>query len=111
MRKQHASTWHRQSGECFALQCLLSVCNAALFVGDQELNEKEKVQMIDASILLAIIRVKFEKTRQFYTCCFISLSSCQSIGRTLFFEHSFYNHSCAPNIFLSCNLQSQGEDS
>ena len=36
---------------------------------------------------------------------------CQSIGRTLFFEHSFYNHSCAPNSFLSCNLHSQDRES
>jgi hypothetical protein len=28
----------------------------------------------------------------------------QSIGRGLFLQHSFYNHSCTPNAFLSCQL-------
>jgi SET domain len=32
----------------------------------------------------------------------------QSIGRGMFPEHSFYNHSCAPNAFLSCNLMTRG---
>lgn len=27
---------------------------------------------------------------------------CQSIGRTLFLQHSFYNHCCIPNAFISC---------
>ena len=26
----------------------------------------------------------------------------QSIGRTLFLQHSFYNHCCIPNAFISC---------
>ncbi len=30
---------------------------------------------------------------------------CQCIGRALFLEHSFYNHSCVPNAFLSCHIQ------
>ncbi len=29
---------------------------------------------------------------------------CQYIGRALFLEHSFYNHSCTPNSFLSCDI-------
>ncbi|GFH55496.1 hypothetical protein CTEN210_11972 [Chaetoceros tenuissimus] len=187
--EKDVSVWHRQSGECFALQCL-SVCNAALFAGDQELNEVEKAQMIDSSILLAIrtiFRKWFESNfrkdsaalvsspfpelnwslydnlyttdisgtteeRDHYDIAMNGLCNliketltshkkdtswitkelfddamgkiigcghsvtdlnqslgCQSIGRTLFFEHSFYNHSCAPNAFLSCNLQSQDE--
>jgi hypothetical protein len=28
----------------------------------------------------------------------------QSVGRGLFLQHSFYNHSCTPNAFLSCQL-------
>ena len=44
---------------------------------------------------------------------------CQCLGRALFLEHSFYNHSCAPNAFLSCQIggsdvplkiRSEGED-
>ena len=31
----------------------------------------------------------------------------QSIGRGLFPEHSFYNHSCIPNAFLSCDLMTE----
>mmetsp|Transcript_3011 Transcript_3011/g.7847 ORF Transcript_3011/g.7847 Transcript_3011/m.7847 type:complete len:623 (-) Transcript_3011:485-2353(-) len=27
----------------------------------------------------------------------------QCLGRALYIHHSFYNHSCAPNAFLSCN--------
>ena len=30
---------------------------------------------------------------------------CQALGRALFLEHSFYNHSCVPNAFLSCHLE------
>jgi hypothetical protein len=30
----------------------------------------------------------------------------QSLGRTIFLHHSFYNHSCTPNAFLSCSLLS-----
>ncbi len=29
---------------------------------------------------------------------------CQCLGRALFLEHSFYNHSCVPNSFLSCHF-------
>ena len=29
---------------------------------------------------------------------------CQSIGRSLFLEHSFYNHCCTPNSFLSSRI-------
>ena len=29
---------------------------------------------------------------------------CQCIGRALFLEHSFYNHCCTPNSFLSCRI-------
>jgi hypothetical protein len=39
----------------------------------------------------------------------LSLGS-QSLGRGLFPEHSFYNHSCAPNAFLSCFLMTNGDD-
>jgi hypothetical protein len=28
----------------------------------------------------------------------------QSLGRAMFLEQSFYNHSCVPNAFLSCNF-------
>ncbi len=28
----------------------------------------------------------------------------QTIGRAIFAEHSFYNHSCCPNAFISCNI-------
>jgi hypothetical protein len=35
----------------------------------------------------------------------------QSLGRGLFPEHSFYNHSCAPNAFLSSFLMTNGDDS
>ena len=28
----------------------------------------------------------------------------QTIGRAIFPEHSFYNHSCCPNAFISCNI-------
>ena len=38
----------------------------------------------------------------------LSLGS-QSLGRGLFPEHSFYNHSCAPNAFLSCFLMTNGD--
>jgi len=30
----------------------------------------------------------------------------QSLGRALFLHHSFYNHSCTPNAYLSCYYQS-----
>ena len=30
---------------------------------------------------------------------------CQALGRALFLEHSFYNHSCVPNAFLSCHIE------
>lgn len=30
----------------------------------------------------------------------------QSLGRAIFLEHSFYNHSCKPNAFLSCQFVS-----
>ncbi|KAI2508045.1 histone-lysine N-methyltransferase [Fragilaria crotonensis] len=33
----------------------------------------------------------------------------QAIGRGLFPEHSFYNHSCIPNSFLSCDLMTEGK--
>ncbi|CAJ1951340.1 unnamed protein product [Cylindrotheca closterium] len=29
----------------------------------------------------------------------------QSLGRAIFLEHSFYNHSCVPNAYLSCNIR------
>ena len=28
----------------------------------------------------------------------------QAIGRAIFLEHSFYNHSCSPNAFISCQI-------
>jgi hypothetical protein len=34
---------------------------------------------------------------------------CQCLGRALFLEHSFYNHSCAPNSFLSCHIKREDE--
>ena len=30
----------------------------------------------------------------------------QAIGRAIFVEHSFYNHSCSPNAFISCQIGS-----
>lgn len=30
----------------------------------------------------------------------------QAIGRAIFAEHSFYNHSCSPNAFISCRIVS-----
>lgn len=30
----------------------------------------------------------------------------QSLGRAIFMEHSFYNHSCTPNAYLSCHVRS-----
>ena len=30
---------------------------------------------------------------------------CQCLGRALFLEHSFYNHCCLPNAFLSCHIE------
>ena len=30
---------------------------------------------------------------------------CQCLGRALFLEHSFYNHSCSPNSFLSSHIE------
>lgn len=29
---------------------------------------------------------------------------CQCLGRALFLQQSFYNHSCVPNAFLSCHI-------
>lgn len=33
----------------------------------------------------------------------------QTLGRAIFLQHSFYNHSCAPNAFLSCQMPSNLE--
>ena len=35
---------------------------------------------------------------------------CQCLGRALFLEHSFYNHSCVPNSFLSCHFPQISND-
>jgi len=32
---------------------------------------------------------------------------CQSLGRAIFLEHSFYNHCCTPNAFISCDIPSE----
>mmetsp|Transcript_31844 Transcript_31844/g.77187 ORF Transcript_31844/g.77187 Transcript_31844/m.77187 type:complete len:516 (-) Transcript_31844:86-1633(-) len=35
----------------------------------------------------------------------------QSLGRAIFLEHSFYNHSCVPNAYLSCNVPTIPDES
>ena len=35
----------------------------------------------------------------------------QAIGRAIFLEHSFYNHSCCPNAFISCRIGNIGASS
>jgi len=34
----------------------------------------------------------------------------QCVGRALFLEHSFYNHSCAPNAFISCHIGDERQE-
>ncbi len=34
---------------------------------------------------------------------------CQSVGRALFLQHSFYNHCCIPNAFISCLITTPAE--
>ena len=36
---------------------------------------------------------------------------CQAIGRAIFVGHSFYNHSCCPNAFISCRIGIPGATS
>ena len=35
---------------------------------------------------------------------------CQYLGRALFLQHSFYNHCCTPNAFLSCSIPTVNEE-
>jgi hypothetical protein len=71
-------------------------------------------QLMDGSW---INKVDFEHTLRKVIGCSHAVTDvtaplgCQCFGRALFLEHSFYNHSCTPNSFLSCRIMNHIDSS